>query len=302
MTDIRSSVFPAAWEAPTEASTRGSFQSTLQAAPQSGHYSGAQVVSHLRSATSAAASASMHQTPVPIPHPAHHVAHAPSHMPIRPIHYQHTLPQQHPHQQHQLQLQQQSQVGYVPNYPSAVAGHQQTIGTPTTAGSSSQVQLSQPGRAPFASALGNATPHVTVYNPPRTSEVYTLADGANNALPPTLRQTFQRDEVGRVLFFTAPPLDRFHKGLSSGSAGLGHSIRYLAGRRAWLAERNAKRKLRNEAADRHEVSQKCLVVDGPDPAEEADSVAKQATSAVNEWFRQFDNETRAWRGDNGLEE
>ncbi|KAI0475039.1 hypothetical protein GGR56DRAFT_492962 [Xylariaceae sp. FL0804] len=68
------------------------------------------------------------------------------------------------------------------------------------------------------------------YNPPRPVEVYRLDDATNAAIPEEVRRQLVRDEGGSVLFFTQPALDRPHQGVSRESAGLGHSVRYLADR------------------------------------------------------------------------
>ncbi|XP_044717589.1 bromodomain-containing protein [Hirsutella rhossiliensis] len=257
--DVRSSMFSVVRDGPAEATVRGPFHGPGPASPPASGVS------------------PMHQTPVPIPHPPHHAAPAPPHMPIRPMHYQHPHPHPHPHPhqhlqhpQHQLQ-QQQPQAGYVHNYSAAAAAHQQPMGTPLAAGNSSQVQLPQSARAALAPVTGSTTQHATVYNPPRPPEVYTLTDGANDALPTALRQGFQHDDAGRVLFFTAPPLD--HK----------------------------KRKCRDEAARKPEVSQKRMATDEAAVTEAADPVVGEATNAMNEWFRQLDHETHEWRRNAGLE-
>lgn len=287
--DMRSSMGPTARDGQAEAAIARSPFPGAGHAPPPGHYS-AQMAPHFRPATPATLGVSpVHQTPVPIPHPPHHAAPAPSHMPIRPMRYQNP----HQHLQHQLQPQpQQPQAGY------AHATHQQSMGTPLPAGSSSSV----PTRAAFASVTGNAPQHSTAYNPPRPPEVYTLTEDANERLPLTLRQSYQHDEAGRVFFFTAPPLDRHHKGLSPGSAGLGHSVRYLAGRAAWLAEREMKRKRRDEdASKRGEPPRKSTTTDEGGATDSADTVVRQATNAINEWFRQLDHETHEWRTNAGLE-
>ncbi|KAH6608847.1 hypothetical protein Trco_002193 [Trichoderma cornu-damae] len=56
--------------------------------------------------------------------------------------------------------------------------------------------------------------HANMYNPPRPPEVYTLPDNINETLPATVRREFQHDDYGRVLFFSAAPLDRSCNGLS----------------------------------------------------------------------------------------
>lgn len=57
-------------------------------------------------------------------------------------------------------------------------------------------------------------------------EIWFLVEQANNAIPPEIRQQFQCDKDGHVLFFTSPPLDV--KGEAKRGEALGHSARYLA--------------------------------------------------------------------------
>lgn len=84
------------------------------------------------------------------------------------------------------------------------------------------------------------------YNPPRPVEVYRLDDATNDSIPADVREQFLRDESGNVLFFTQPPLDRVHRGVSTESADLAHSVRYLADRAREVQDRRAKRKARDE--------------------------------------------------------
>ena len=64
------------------------------------------------------------------------------------------------------------------------------------------------------------------YNAPRPSEVYHLPESANAAIPLDIREQFQRDEKGNVLFFTTPPVDVLPP-VNEGSA-VGHTAKYLA--------------------------------------------------------------------------
>lgn len=59
-------------------------------------------------------------------------------------------------------------------------------------------------------------------------EVYCLNDAANLSIPQDIREQFHRDENGRILFFTAPPLDALPP--YKEGAAVGHSVRYLAAR------------------------------------------------------------------------
>ena len=63
-------------------------------------------------------------------------------------------------------------------------------------------------------------------NPVRPHEIFRLSEQANAQIPEEVRQQFQQDDQGNVLFFTAPPVDVLPP-LKEGSA-VGHSARYLA--------------------------------------------------------------------------
>lgn len=84
---------------------------------------------------------------------------------------------------------------------------------------------------------GTATPN---YQAPQPVEVYKLNSTINAAIPDHIRSQFQCDELGNVLFFTAPPLD-VDVGEPKGAA-LGHSARYLSAmkKREALLERKRK--------------------------------------------------------------
>ncbi|KAL2185938.1 hypothetical protein L209DRAFT_754425 [Thermothelomyces heterothallicus CBS 203.75] len=124
-------------------------------------------------------------------------------------------------------------------------------------------QAMTPSRQPPASPAPSMTPHTHantghVYNVPRAPEVYTLADPVDAAIPADVREQFQRDEQGRVLFFTAPPLNRPANGVAEQYAGLGHSVRHLASISELRAERARKRKERDEALAREQEANKKL--------------------------------------------
>ena len=249
----------------------------------------AQMTPHFQPVTPAPGGQAMHQTPVPIPHPPHHAASGHQMGGKRPVHYQH---------------QPQPQPGFVPNYPlaypqsPAAAPHHQPMANPLTGGYS-QGHLAPGARVPFTPGGNTAAPHANIYNPPRPPEVYTLPENVNESIAREMREGFQHDSAGRILFFTAPPLDRSHGGLASSSAALGHSVRYLAGREAWLSERTRKRKERDEAETagagekRKNPQDPCLLAE--------DSVAAQAARALNQWFQHLGQGTLEWRADAGLD-
>merc|ERR1712000_292584 len=152
-------------------------------------------------------------------------------------------------------------------------------------------------RAGIASGVGVAQPHNNMYNPPRPPEVYTLTEVVNEAFADDISHQFQCDASGRGLFFTSAPLDRTHQGLSSASAAVGHSARYLAGRQEWLAERARKRKLRDEIGSeqtrKKPPSQK-------DEAIKDELVSSQAREAMETWFENFESDTARWTEATGL--
>lgn len=89
----------------------------------------------------------------------------------------------------------------------------------------------------------------TNYRDPPPIEVYTLPDQANLSIPAEIREQYQRDEFGRVLFFTTPPAAT-SKAVGNSDLG-GHSVRYLAEkarREEQLANKRAERdaQLRDE--------------------------------------------------------
>jgi chromatin structure-remodeling complex subunit RSC1/2 len=91
-----------------------------------------------------------------------------------------------------------------------------------------------------------AAPHASAanaYNPPRATEVYTLAEAANSAIPADIRAQFHHDEYGKIYFYTAPPLDI--NPVPEESRALGHSLRYLADKARSKEELEAKRKARS---------------------------------------------------------
>ena len=136
------------------------------------------------------------------------------------------------------------------------------------------------GRGAFSQSTAH---HSNMYNPPRPPEVYTLPENVNEAMDGSIRSQFQRDSSGRVLFFTAPPLERASRRVRSESAALEHSARYLSGRDKWLAEREKKRKQRTNT-EIGRVTKRSTAAIIPSDAF-AHGVALQAAEALDEWFR-----------------
>jgi chromatin structure-remodeling complex subunit RSC1/2 len=82
------------------------------------------------------------------------------------------------------------------------------------------------------------------YNPPKPAEVYHLSDALNLAIPADIREQFQTDDQGRVLFFTTPPLDPLN--IVKPGQILGHSEKYEEAKQKRLEAIAAKRKLERE--------------------------------------------------------
>jgi chromatin structure-remodeling complex subunit RSC1/2 len=136
------------------------------------------------------------------------------------------------------------------------------------------------GRGTFNQSTAHQS---NMYNPPRPPEVYTLPDSVNEALDGSIRFQFRRDNSGRVLFFTAPPLERPSRRVASESAALEHSARYLSGRDEWRAEREKKRKQRTDTEIGRVTKRPTPVTISSDAF--TNSVALQAAEALDEWFR-----------------
>ena len=145
----------------------------------------------------------------------------------------------------------------------------------------------------------NMQSHGTMYNPPRPPEVYTLPDTVHEAFSQDVLNQFQKDAAGRILFFTAPPLDRAHNGFSRNSSGLGHSAKYLDGRDEWLTTRELKRKARDtQSLKRPRPKASAEDSHGEAPT---DGAMHQAAEALGKWFQAFESETNKWQKDTGLE-
>lgn len=281
----------AAKDATSEAARNGAVPySMVGAVPAPNQYYG-HLPQHFQPVTQTAGS-NIPQTPVPIPHPPQQTP--PSHMPMRSMQYQYQP-------QPQSQPQPQPQPTYMQNYNPGFAQspvmpmHHQQMPTSRPTGYMQGHAATVP-RPPGIGTPGAVQAHANMYNPPRPPEVYTLPDNINETLPETIRREFQHDDAGRVLFFSAAPLDRSCGGLSPESAGLGHSAKYLAGREMWLTEREKKRKDRDEAL--HGLREKILRIEQR-PNESP--VVSQATRAIEIFFEQLNQETEQLKGDIGLE-
>ncbi|KAK5075100.1 hypothetical protein LTR64_001305 [Lithohypha guttulata] len=62
----------------------------------------------------------------------------------------------------------------------------------------------------------------------RTADTYVLSDAANASIPSEIRSQFPRDDQGRVLFFTTPPLDTRHVVTGSSSHETSRPLEHTA--------------------------------------------------------------------------
>lgn len=194
--------------------------------------------------------AAMHHAAPPMPQTPHYPGHQPQYNGYAPPYNPAPVPmahhQPHPHPHHPPPMNTPMAAPYDPT--------QRLAPSPARA---AVAPVPVPVPMPPAPAPG-MHPQANTYNPPRPVEVYTLDDALNKSIPTEIREQFQRDERGRVLFFTQPPLDRAHRGLSSESAGLGHSVRYLADRARDIEDRRAKRRARDELRKEEERKKRQL--------------------------------------------
>ncbi|KAF2704153.1 chromatin structure-remodeling complex protein rsc1 [Pleomassaria siparia CBS 279.74] len=120
------------------------------------------------------------------------------------------------------------------------------------------------------------------YKAPQPIEVYTLNDHANASIPPEIREQFQRDAQGRVLFFTAPPLN-VSTIVSRPGKQLGHSARYMAAKAEREAARAAKRKADEaNAATREDEAKKARIDAAAKFQQEVRGLSARAMSAWEE--------------------
>ncbi len=125
-------------------------------------------------------------------------------------------------------------------------------------------------------------PHGNAYNPPRPTDVYTLSDQANAAITEDILEQFHRDERGRVLFFTSPPL-AVPKATPNGQS-LQHSERYLAARARLSKERTLKRQREEEASSEREETQKKMKTE--EDVKLAQQIEESRAKAFSVWVEE----------------
>lgn len=128
-----------------------------------------------------------------------------------------------------------------------------------------------------------------------------MPDNANAQLPEELRQDFTTDAQGRILFFTAPPIERKRPALSGGITG--HSLKYLARKAEDQEKIEAKRKAKaaeivEEAAQKRQKLEK-------EVAEAHENAEKIGMKAVSQFVKRMEAGTdelyKQWYGEHAKE-
>lgn len=135
-----------------------------------------------------------------------------------------------------------------------------------------------------------AQPPPSGYKAPQPVEVYVLSDHANANIPQEVREQFQRDEKGRILFFTAPPLN-VDQPLSKEGRALGHSARYLAAKARKDAQKATKRKADEAGVSERNEAAKKAKMDEEEKFKQA--VSQLGTKALNALENQLAAATKA---------
>ena len=156
--------------------------------------------------------------------------------------HQHTAPSSAPARPPSVQP---SQYGSTPQTPLQL--QPSVVRAPATTAAPSYNHQSTIPPPPTYGGARPTTATAQSYRDPPPIEVYVLPDQANLSIPSEVREMYQRDEQGRVLFFTAPPVAVEDKSLP------GHSVRYLAEkarRQAAQSQDRQKRKLEEQQGER----------------------------------------------------
>ncbi|KAI9670279.1 MAG: hypothetical protein M1831_006493 [Alyxoria varia] len=121
----------------------------------------------------------------------------------------------------------------------------------------------------------------TTYQTPQPIEVWHLQDAANAAIPPDIREQFQCDENGHVLFFTNPPLETEPQ-----KSRLQHTARYLAAKERRRQEMAGKRKQEGEEDQRvQEQKRKRLNLEQENTEQRAMEMRKKSFDDWLKWMR-----------------
>jgi chromatin structure-remodeling complex subunit RSC1/2 len=100
---------------------------------------------------------------------------------------------------------------------------------------------------------------VNTYQDHRSTEVFTLPDTANASIPKHIRDKFPQDDLGRVLFFTKPPI--VHDWTVRGKDGqvLKHTEKYLKAKEERERAREERKRSREEEKERLDGAKRARV-------------------------------------------
>ena len=153
----------------------------------------------------------------------------------------------------------------------------QTLQRPIQPPSSSSYQQQSGTGVPANPTQYPPRPNTANYRDPPPIEVYTLPDAANLSIPAEIRGQYQRDEFGRVLFFTTPPV------ASNGTFGeaTGHSVRYLAAKARRAEEISKKRQERDVQKQQEErVAKKARLDTQQQTNQDIETLKRKALSVL----------------------
>ncbi|SZF00712.1 unnamed protein product [Blumeria hordei] len=151
----------------------------------------------------------------------------------------------------------------------------------------SHYQNSNAKPSPIPAPINSYNQHSNVYNPTHTIEVYTLPDTANSSIPADIRDQFHKDDSGRVIFFTTPPIDV--NPIVEETQVLCHSLKYLADKARRRDEDNKKRKAREINLEflNEENSQRLR----NNKTYTENYIAQQGITAIKNWSLELEKET-----------
>ena len=126
--------------------------------------------------------------------------------------------------------------------------------------------------------------------------MYRLPENANQLIPEEIRDRFQQDEHGHILFFTSPPVDTLPP-IKPGSA-IGHTAKYLAAKHRDKLAAKEKRKaasLPEEEGDdtalRTKAAAKKVKYEAVDESGLKQKIVDTRTEALQLWVQQLQNST-----------
>lgn len=144
-------------------------------------------------------------------------------------------------------------------------------------------QYATPQPPSYGAYAANRPPAPTpAYNPnaPRPVEVFHLSDTANAAIPSEIREQFHRDDHGRILFFSTPPLDL----VPPAEKRLGHSLKYLAAKAVKDEQRRAreqeKRRADEEAARTEQIAKRARLEEDHATAAKVEHLTEKAIAVL----------------------